>query len=355
MEGARQVPPALLLSSLSCVLMLLSQIPSCDTETQRERDRGRGRILFQAFAFSLLAIAAAMALWRLLNGHFSAWGAWQGAGPMADPGRSGWTLIGEGAGLVGLASVIFGMLFCLLRSVLSARWLGGRQQFRAAIWLAATLLAGGALLSTGGLALPSCLMIAGLAFGLLPHMMGHEQRAVHGWPVAMVFGLVLLVMGLANRLLEDPLCACMIDDRLAHYLGGVVTAGVLIWQGRCRRWGGSLLAAGAAAVMLSMGEVAQEKLSARQFEYGDMFFDALGSLTTWGAFCLVLAAGRIERLQRARARKRERYLEPDLLDPTFPHASADRRAGLDPGAAWPARSEATPAPSPTAPAQMQKR
>ena len=400
MTGSEGIPPALVLSSLSCLLMILSQMPfrsaafgeghayptRLDAVIRKLRPalfvlpvslgvwllaqtsasggswvlagacvgaslmaalvlpgRRGSKAVLAVLILGAAATGAALVSWPTMREHFSLLGGWQSTGAMGNSHSAGWVMIGRSAGIIGLASVILGMAFCMIRSLLAGRGSGGQEQARTVLWLGASMLAGLTLLSEGGLALPSSVMIAGFALGLLPHMMGHEQKTINGWPVAMIFGLVLLVLGLAKRLLEDPLCGCMLDDRIAHYLAGVVACGVFIWQGRCRRWWSSLLPMVVAAGALSLGEVAQEKLSTRQFDYGDMFYDTLGSITTWLAFGLVLWAGRVERRMKLSAMARERDAEAMIR-----RGYAGRREGLDRAAAGHARSAATPAQWPTA-------
>ncbi len=262
-------------------------------------------------AGAILAVGGAVGLYRLGAslpdglGQVRLLGAGEPYGSAAEV-RTGLEMLAAATGWVGVAAVCLGMLTAVIWSLHTCRSVAPGDQARAALWAVVTALSGTALMVGGGLSIPAVIAAAALTFGLMPHMMAHRMKRFHGWPVAVAFAAVLVVLALEQRLGGQMWrnLARRYGDVTMHFFGALVLTVVLFWQTRSRRWWQALLCSLAGAGIAALGELAQSHFTRhRVMEASDAVADALGAAVALMIFLAIAAVAWIEKLWTTRPTK----------------------------------------------------
>jgi hypothetical protein len=253
------------------------------------RPRHRLRLLLlglSAMAAAGLAIHFKHYLAGSALASVTAWGVAQTPGGIDCAYRSGLEVIASTTGWVGLSATLTGMAAALCWSLYRSRAAAPGDQARSAVWAVAVTVSGCALLAAGGLAVPSAAVVFAVAWGMMPAMMAHHVRRLHGAVVIVAFSAALIVVGL-ERVCSLWITPATGGDGLAHLVGGFMLTALLLWQLCGRRWWLAGMCGILGGGLTALGEVAQQLFSTRSAEMSDAACDFLGAALAVGLYLLV--------------------------------------------------------------------
>ena len=207
-------------------------------------------------------------------------------------GDNALAVLGATIGWAGLGWLAIGVIACVIWLMTHARQGAGEDRARAVVWTAATALSTGALIARGGLFIPSVTLAAAFTWGLLPAMLGREERRRSGGIVVGCMVVLMLLMELAkdDGLLMWATAVMGGNDKTLHVISGFFGAMVLAWWMGTRSiyrglWGVVLaIAAGAA------GEFLQAGASVRNADVNDWIAGTAGSLAAVVPYLLCMGS-----------------------------------------------------------------
>ena len=250
----------------------------------------RGSLLVRIFAIAGLA---AMGLATLVYcglrapAWLSAYGLWggQGGGWQFIPAQTrGAAVIRQLGGYPAVIIAILGPAACLAWLAIRSRG----ERAGALLWSMACGLSLAALLESGGLFVPSTLMVAALTWGMLPAMAGVVSGRGSGLLVLLVFWAALMLVGLGSghNVVVWGAAAFRNDDGFLHFVAGLLMAMSLAWFAGARWIVLGLLAAGVSVLLGAIGELGQLVLSNRNAQWNDFLTHAMGSVIGGAAYLL---------------------------------------------------------------------
>ena len=226
-------------------------------------------------------------------------GGWFGSGEEAfgrlSAESNGLALLVGTIGWVGCAWVLVGGALCTVWLLWRAARRGA-DQGRAVVWVAATGLAGSAVLVGGGAFIPTASLSAAFTWGMLPAMLGRKPRPRTG---AMLLVPVILLMLLLGAARSDGLISWISEamawgDKLLHVVVGAVLAAVSAWLFGSKRWWAGPLAIAGAALLGGVGELVQAVSGWRSAELADWAAHAAGSVVVAIPYLLCVGSGLCE-------------------------------------------------------------
>ncbi len=205
---------------------------------------------------------------------------------------TGLAVLAGTVGWVGLVWLVGGIVICGLYLLLGARRGGGGDRGRAIAWTAAAALATCALLSGGGLAIPSVTLAAAFTWGLLPTMLSRPSRRWSGLGVLIGLTVLIMLLGLAPKggLANWVTFAFGRRDEFLHGCAGFFLALVVAWLAGSRqvKWG--LLGMVIVALAGGIGEALQGLLAARTMSFADWVSHTIGCAAAVPLYLLCLGS-----------------------------------------------------------------
>lgn len=263
--------------------------------------RRRRIVLLCAGGLLAIGVAAALAgvrwiraaLVELIRHAGQAYGLGEGeeAFRQVSAANSGLVVMAAAVGWVVAACFVAGLAFCVAWLLLHARRRRWGDQGRAIVWSAAAGALACALLAPGGLFIPSVTLAVAFVWGLLPAMLGRQDRPRPGWMLlaGVLLPVVLLGVARGDGLLSWISAALRAHDALLHGAAGFLTAMLLAWLLAGRWWLG-LVGIALAALAGGAGEVVQFLAASGTVEFRDWLNHALGSAIAVGPYLLCLGA-----------------------------------------------------------------
>jgi len=198
-------------------------------------------------------------------------------------GMTGW--VGLGGLLAGAAAV---GVYLLGR----ARAAPAADRRRAIVWTIASVLAGCAMLTRGGLYIPSVTLAVAFTWGLLPAMTGSRPPKASGAWLLVVLVFLMLLLGLVRKGGLANWIAIVYggNDRTMHMLAGFFLAMMTGWLLGARRivWG--LLGIVVAILLGAAGELLQGLFSRRSMQLADWTAHIVGCAAAMPLYLLCMTA-----------------------------------------------------------------